>query len=62
VLETAERRDDLLKRYFQLHGEGDHPERVAHVVAARNVQNGFAELLAPAKDTEDGSEILQMAR
>src|ERR1043166_45253 len=60
VLKTAERGDDLLKRDAQLHGERNDPQRVAHVVAAGNVQNGFAQLLAPAENTENGREILQV--
>ncbi len=60
VLEAAERSDDFLKRNSQLRGEGDHPERVAHIVAARNVQDGFAQFLAAAKNTEDRREILKI--
>ena len=57
VLEAAQRSDDLLEWYAQLRGEGDHPEGIAHVMAARNVQDRFAELLAAAKNTKDGCEI-----
>ena len=57
VLEPAERSDNFREGYSQLRGEGDHPEGITHVVAARNVQDGLAELLTATKDTEDGREL-----
>ena len=60
VLEAAQRSSDLRKRYSQLRGKGNHTERVTDVVVAWNVQDRFAQLLPPAKDTEGRGEILKI--
>src|SRR5205814_4902292 len=60
VLEATQGCDDLFKRYSQLQGEGDYPERITHVVVARNVQAGFAQLLTSAMDTKNRRKILKI--
>ena len=56
----AERGRDFREGQTQLRRERDHAERVAHIMAAGNIQRRFAELFAFSKSAEDAREILQL--
>ncbi len=60
VLEAAKRRGNFRERNSQLRSERNDAERIADVVAAGNVQHGFAQFLASAVNTKDRGKILQI--
>src|SRR6476646_5647172 len=60
VLEFGQRRGDLLEWNFQFAGERNHPERVAHVVPTRHVEDGFTELFTASINTKARGEIAEV--
>src|SRR5262249_3922497 len=59
VLEPTQRWNDFFKRNPQLHCQSYYPNRIADVMATRNVQASFPQSFTATNDSERRSEVAQ---